>query len=387
MTTNPPLVYRYIQKFSCLADRCPDTCCHGAWGMQVGKTIVDRYTKEAPELLDLLEVSEIGGHIVACDASGTCKQYKDGLCGVHAKYGETFLGDACYFYPRITRRIGDQPVMMAAMSCPETVRLILCDDDPFTRVTTDVERLPESIRDISSSPLTVVQMIEIMDSFVGIAGDTGASLNLVVARLLSLGISLDQIPVSLWPVALPFYQKTVDERVLAMRLQSDSGIFLEKILKLMHLFIHVKSHASSQQLYAQLEEIVMGYSGNNLWQDIQASWYQNAGEQGDIVLRRWLQGALVMDNFPFAGLGKSPSDRIRTLVLRYQVVRTCLQLLTFQRKEFPQIDTVIKVMYSIARIFDHLADGVFLVDAAKDIGLFQMEDLLMDMHEDVKEGA
>ena len=76
--------------------------------MQMDAVTLERYREKAPELLAAVESEPDGSHIMRKDpATGFCVKLEGGLCGIHKTHGETFLGDACYFYPRVTRALGD----------------------------------------------------------------------------------------------------------------------------------------------------------------------------------------------------------------------------------------------------------------------------------------
>src|SRR4051812_31360961 len=94
--------HAFLEKFSCIGKDCPDTCCH-EWEVKVGTKHRALYAKEAPELLDALDII----HCMKHDAHGRCIKLEDGLCNIQNKYGTDFLSDSCHFYPRIMHKIDD----------------------------------------------------------------------------------------------------------------------------------------------------------------------------------------------------------------------------------------------------------------------------------------
>jgi len=55
------------------------------------------------------------------------------------------LGDACHFFPRATRSIGERTIMSASMSCPEIARLMtLLSNTPLEYVDGTIDRLRHS---------------------------------------------------------------------------------------------------------------------------------------------------------------------------------------------------------------------------------------------------
>ncbi|MBY0406929.1 MAG: flagellin lysine-N-methylase, partial [Rickettsiales bacterium] len=121
----PILRHASLDAFQCLGGECEDTCCK-TWSMQVDEDTVNRYRNEAPELLAAVEPAEETPWIMRKDPdTGYCIKLDGGLCGIHKQYGDRFLGDACHFYPRITRTLGSATLMTATLSCPEITRLAL----------------------------------------------------------------------------------------------------------------------------------------------------------------------------------------------------------------------------------------------------------------------
>src|SRR5579871_6894344 len=94
----------FLARFSCLGADCEDTCCKG-WGMQLDNATYERYRARSPELLEAVSGEE-GQRIMRRDPkTDFCVKFDGGLCGIQKQHGENFLGDACYFYPRVTRRL------------------------------------------------------------------------------------------------------------------------------------------------------------------------------------------------------------------------------------------------------------------------------------------
>ncbi len=144
--THDLLRSRLLSQFTCLGDKCEDTCCQG-WSMQMNEAALTRYREQAPELLAAVETEADGSPIMRKDPeSGFCVKLEGGLCGIYKAHGNEFLGDACYFYPRVTRSLGNQVIMTAAMSCPEIVRLALADEEPCALEEASADRLPQSLK-------------------------------------------------------------------------------------------------------------------------------------------------------------------------------------------------------------------------------------------------
>src|ERR1043165_3275808 len=105
-----------VARFSCLGADCPDTCC-GGWGMQLTQETLEKYKQEAPELVDAVTSGEAELIMRRDPVTDTCVKFEQGWCSIHRDYGDAFLGDACHFFPRITRALGATILTTATLSC------------------------------------------------------------------------------------------------------------------------------------------------------------------------------------------------------------------------------------------------------------------------------
>ncbi|WP_022765820.1 flagellin lysine-N-methylase [Butyrivibrio sp. XPD2006] len=121
--------------FNCITSACPSNCCDEDWCISV-----DQKTYEA--------LSELMGDIndkISSERPHTLikKDHKcpfitdDGLCSIHADYGEEFLSNTCRSYPRFVSGYGDVYTMTIGLSCPEVARMIV-STDRIIRFTSEV---------------------------------------------------------------------------------------------------------------------------------------------------------------------------------------------------------------------------------------------------------
>lgn len=123
--------------FSCLAERCPDTCCRD-WAVPVDRADLERLkgamasTPDGRERLVRLVVignRAPGSDTVArlhLDESGGCPMLEtDQRCGVHATLGEQALTTACSVFPRTALATPRGVEVGGSLGCPEVARLTL----------------------------------------------------------------------------------------------------------------------------------------------------------------------------------------------------------------------------------------------------------------------
>ena len=128
--------------FSCLAERCPDSCCRD-WSVPVDRADLERLkgamtsTAEGRERLLRLVVignrtrgAETAAHL-HLDESGGCPMLDADLrCGVHATLGEEALTTACSIFPRTALATSRGLELGGSLGCPEVARLTLLAPTP-----------------------------------------------------------------------------------------------------------------------------------------------------------------------------------------------------------------------------------------------------------------
>lgn len=117
----------YFDRFRCIADKCPDSCCK-EWEVQVDDDTA-AYYRSLPgclgdRLREVLRTED--GETVMTILDGRCPMWRqDGLCRIQAELGEAALCKVCREFPRLTHDYGDFVEMGLELSCPEAARLIL----------------------------------------------------------------------------------------------------------------------------------------------------------------------------------------------------------------------------------------------------------------------
>ena len=349
-----------VAAFKCLGSDCPDTCCQG-WGMQVMPDTIEKYQKEAPELLDSVVTSDAHSIMKRDPVTDRCVKFEAGWCGIHRDYGSDFLGDACHFFPRITRALGATVVTTAALSCPEAARLMLVEEGGLTPTPRTELRMPFSLRNYLPEGLDETQALAIHQQFLDAAGDPSFSAEHNLMRVSATVRALDMQPVSVWPDAVGMYLMMADGRVPpAETAPVDPFNLLQALYGLFNA--SPSRHAKLQELIAQASAalgVTFGAGGTITLSDdaLALSLRQLAHMRAQAptlqpILRRYVQAQLSQALFPFAGLGEKLTQRITIIGVRLATVKLLLSLLP----EVPSAEACVETIQTLSRFVDHLAD-------------------------------
>lgn len=370
---------KVVREFTCLGSACEDTCCRG-WGMQVMPDNLARYSNEAPELLLAVDQTSTPAVMRRDATSDACVKLSEGWCGIHAKYGERLLGDACHFYPRITRALGSRIHMTASMSCPEVVRLTLFGVEPFAEADRHLERLPTQMRDYLPQGMEEDAAIAVHERFMAIAADASRPAMLSLLYLRIVAEALDTQPVTHWPAAAEFYTAQAAGRLPMTEPNPADPFNLLNALQGLIGAAHRSPRSGLMAVIATMEKalavtldwqnltIATGDKSWPSWLAIAASWKDGGEEACEPILRRCLEAQLNMAWFPFAGLGSTLSERISIIGVRMATLRLALMsAVHLGRGALPEAETV-RIIQSLSRFLDHLTDPEFSLRIYRETG-------------------
>ena len=347
--------------------------------MQVDEVTLARYRQQAPALLDAVEPASESPWIMRKDAAtGYCVKYEGGWCGIHKQYGDSFLGDACYFYPRSTRLLGMQPVMTAALSCPEIARLALFDSTPFAFGETAIGRLPESLKNYLPDGMTAEDALAIHTAFLQ-ATEEDADAEIILARLMSVNHSIERIDKKSWAQAVPFYLKHADTRLPAAEPHPTDPFNLLHALS--GLIVATKKPMSERlaQTVSEMEQalavtldwnhvlIHTSDASANAYQLLRSRWQQEKRHYQPI-LKRYVQMQLSLALYPFSGLGHTLVDRMTIIGVRLATVRLAIMAACSKHDTVMPKDTIVRIVQSLSRFMDHLGDSKFSLSIYKETG-------------------
>ena len=354
--------------------------------MQVDAPTCHKYAKEAPELL--AAVADAGGPAARMrrDDTDYCVKLEDGLCGIHKRYGAEYLGDACYFYPRVTRRLGDQVIMTATLSCPEIARLSLFGAEPIALAPGFATRLPVETKDYLPEGLSAAQALAIHQAFLeAVAGAPSPEEGF--ACVISVANSLSRLPATSWPEAVPFYMKSAATGSVPAEENLEDPFNLLHALCGLIAATHLPRNPRLSTTIAAMERalattldwssvaISLTPGSKDRLAVMREHWRLEHAPAHRNMFTRWLQFQLSSCLFPFAGLGANPAERITILGVRFATFKLAVMCenanvswrlpgappppdASIAHSALPQ-EIVVRIAQSLARVLDHLGDPDF----------------------------
>lgn len=346
--------------------------------MQLSAQTVAKYEAEAPELLDAVTSGE-AEHIMKRDPeTDYCVKFDKGWCGVHAKYGEDFLGDACHFFPRVTRKLGDAHLMTGSLSCPEMVRLGLTHG--FDLVDGDTDRLPHSLKDYRHEALEQDKALQVHRFFLQAVIADDISPERAMAKLRSVAASMQAVDVASWGMAAEFYWKNADARLptaegnaadpfnLLNALQGLVGASKKTKRPRLDQTLSEMSLALETKLDWETLGITTGAGSLAAFEQMQNQWHTQWSAHFAPMLKSWLQAQLSVACFPYAGLGDTLTDRATLLGVRFATLKLALMSACAVQETIISEDDTVRVIQSLARFLDHLADPTLSLQIYSETG-------------------
>jgi len=363
---------KILSQFSCLGDKCIDTCCQG-WSMQVDEPTLRRYREEAPELLNATESGGLEATTIMRKNSGTgfCVKLEGGLCGIHKKYGDRFLSDACHFYPRVTRTLGKTVLMTASASCPEIARLAFTMKEGMDFEPAKTDRVPYGMKDYLPPELSSEEALATHQAFLDAVDDKTVSVERIVARMVSASHSMELLNKKDWPTAAAFYLKNADTRLPEPQRVPEDPFNLLLALAGLIVASHKIIGGRLKETIAEMEKslaatidwqhmiIITNEKSFSAWQRMHTQWQSTFAARYDTILRRWLLLQLSMALYPFAGLGATLSERMTIIGVRLATFKLALICASDSYGDALPEETVVRIAQSLARFLDHLGEANF----------------------------
>lgn len=136
---------QYYDNFTCIADRCPDTCCAG-WQIVIDDISLENYGKISGTFGERLQKSIDWKEGIFRQNQRRCAFLnQENLCDLYRELGADSLCDTCRMYPRHVEEYEDLREFSLSLSCPVAAEMILgCKEQVrFLEEEDDVEEQEE----------------------------------------------------------------------------------------------------------------------------------------------------------------------------------------------------------------------------------------------------
>ncbi len=348
--------------------------------MRVDDNTIARYQRQWPELLNAIEKVDETHHVMCKSAeTGACTKLENGLCSIHIKYGAEALGDACYFYPRSARRLGEKTILTGAISCPEMLRLLLVEN-AFETGSDTVERLPQSVQDYCPAELSSDQAWQTHQSFCDFVTHSELSGEWLILNILAATQGLATINVPQWDQAAPFYLRMAAGRIPETQpVASDSLNLLLSLVALLKMSDGLPAPqlrqliariSSALQLEIDWEAPALRHSQHTAVAitAVQEAWDDHAQLIAAPIFRRWLHAQLASSLFPFSGFGHTEEQRVVVFGVRLATLKLALASRLVGRGTPLTVEEILEDAQTLARFMDHLADPTMSLNIYQDFG-------------------
>lgn len=136
----------YYRRFSCIADKCPDTCCAG-WQIVVDPESAEKYRNAdgniAHKLRSSMAVDSDGDTVFVSQGRRCPFLLESNLCEIYIELGKENLCKTCSLFPRHVTHLGSRKETGLSISCPEAARLIFDSAEPISFEAEEDDSLPE----------------------------------------------------------------------------------------------------------------------------------------------------------------------------------------------------------------------------------------------------
>lgn len=179
----------YYKEFSCIADKCEDTCCAG-WEIVIDLHSLKKYEKTPAPLGNRLANSIDWKEGCFLQYDGRCAFLnEDNLCDLYLEGGRDYFCKTCRTYPRHIEEFEDVREVSLAISCPEACRIVLFRKDPvtFRNFERDKEEKPYDFFDY----LLYSKLCDLRTCMIGILQDRSLPILLRISMVLALAHDAD----------------------------------------------------------------------------------------------------------------------------------------------------------------------------------------------------
>lgn len=366
------LVPDYFHNFSCIAQKCEETCCAG-WYIAIDEVAYKKYKKvKHPQMkkrLDKEIVTRKGATSKECVAKIKLKNNrcaflgKDNLCDIYTNLGESYLSETCRVYPRTINEVGETLEISLALSCPEAARQILLKKEPIHfAYEEDQFRLPVVGGKIKSNPnkiksfedcllLVRARCFEVLQNRTLAFKDRWLQLRKLFMEIDKFKNRQDIKGL------ITYLNKPCKEDIKQLQAPKDNFKLMQQYWTALIRMREEKKWASPT--YEEYFKILVSTLSK---QDKQGVWNDSCYQKGEELFNTWLlgEGAILFENYFVHYIYErlvpldqgSPIESFEEMEFYFNLIKLHLMALLL-RPEPLQASTAVSLVQSLTRVFDH----------------------------------
>ena len=150
----------YYDKFKCIADKCPDTCCAG-WQIVIDEESLEKYKKiKGDYIWKVMSCVDWEDGVFRQDNAKRCAFLNENnLCDLYTNAGEESLCKTCREYPRHTEEFEGVREITLSISCPEVAKMLMERMEPvqFVSVEKSLEEENEDFGDFDPFLFSILE--------------------------------------------------------------------------------------------------------------------------------------------------------------------------------------------------------------------------------------
>lgn len=340
--------------------------------MQVDAATLARMGETAPVLMESVD-SETAAPVMRRDpTTDYCVKFSDGLCGIHKEHGDALLSDACHFYPRIQRALGESVLTAMSVSCPEAARLMLEEDSAFEFAPHAPLRASYLLHNYLPEGMSADEALAIHQQFIAMALAPEIRAERAMMRISAVARGLMYQTPKAWAEAMPLYSMLADGRIAAAQSHVTDIPNLAHALEGLVRATRRPHPQLMQSIHRLSDRLGIAFCGDGTFTVSDdaptrvARLVESASQHNDQLqplLKRYLAAELSQALFPFSGFGNTLEDRITILGVRFATVKYMLAA------HAPMVTREATTLIArIARFLDHLEDPTFSMAIYREVG-------------------